>query len=209
MKLLTENSLRQPPTRTAVVHAFTLAEIMTTMGVFSLVVLAMVSLQVFGFKMNSFTSSKLKFTTDSLKTLGHIRDQIRGATNAANAVLIGNFNISNSKFTAATNGALEIGNAVQISNNPINLVVFYLNASNSVLYELDIFRQPMALAHSVINLQPFQAEDFQGNTNKVGNLKYSTIKTTLLFSNFNYSAKGSNIYDIYQMETRATPRGQF
>ena len=67
MKLFPNHSSRQPPVWAAVARAFTLAEMMTTMGIFSMVVLGMVSLQVFAFKMNAFTSSKLIITADGLK----------------------------------------------------------------------------------------------------------------------------------------------
>jgi prepilin-type N-terminal cleavage/methylation domain-containing protein len=188
------------------IRAFTLTEMMITLAIFSLVVIAMVSLQIFGFKINSLTQHKLSSTKDSLNVLDQIRNQIRGATNE---VLIGNFNPSNNKFTAIANNSVAIGNAVQISNNPTSLVTFYLNMNTSNLYELStINNQLMTLAHSLVNSQPFRAEDYQGNNILVGSSGHCTIKMTLQFSNLVYSIP-TPTYDTYRLESRATPREQF
>jgi prepilin-type N-terminal cleavage/methylation domain-containing protein len=208
MKLLRNQPSRQSPIWLTIVRAFTLTEMMTTMAVFGLVVVAMVSLQIFGFKINSLTSNKLASTGDSLKALDQIRIRILGATNQ---VLIGNFNTSNNKFTALAYNSLAIGNAVQISNSPTSLVTFYLNTNANRLYGLGntANSQPTALTHpNIINLQPFQAEDCLGHTNLVGSSGHYTIKMTLLFSNLLYSLP-TPFYDTYRLESRATPREQF
>jgi len=177
---------------------------MTTVAIFSLVAIAMVSLQLFGFKMNSFTSSKLKFTGDSLKLLSQIRNQIRGAENP---VLVGNFNTGNNKFTAVANGQPAIGNAVQISNGPNSLITFYLNTNTFLFYGVDTNGQQTILARSVINSQPFQAQDYYTNTLPAGSSDRYTIKITLLFSNVNYSVPTLS-YNVYSLKSRATPRVQ-
>jgi hypothetical protein len=177
---------------------------MTTVAIFSLVVIAMVSLQIFGFKMNSFTTSKLKSTADSLKTLNQIRNQIR---EAQNPVLVGSFNVNSDKFTAAANGQAAIGNAIQISNGPNSLVTFYLDTNTFLLYEEDTSGLQTILAHAVINQQPFQAQDYLGSTIPGGSSDRYTIKITLLFSNLNYSAPTLS-YNTYSIKSRATPRIQ-
>lgn len=187
--------------------AFTLAELMTTVAIFSLVVIAMVSLQIFGFKMNSFTSNKLKSTSACLKTLNQMRNQIREATNA---VLIGNFNAGNNTFAAVANSYSAIGDAVQISNNPTSLVTFYLNTNTDTLYELgnDTNSELTVLARNIINSQPFQAVNWQGDTVNVGSSDHYTIQMTLQFSNLVYSVP-TPVYDTYHLESCATPREQF
>lgn len=183
---------------------------MTTMAIFSMVVLGMVSLQIFAFKMNAFTSSKLTITADALKALDQIRDQIRGATNA---VVIGNFNVANNTFTAIANGSSQIGNAVQISNNSANYVTFYVSTNAFGLTSGNLFRQntnsqPTVLTHSnIINQLAFQAENYQGNTNVAGSSAHYTIHMTLQFQKLDYSAPIVT-YDYYQLESRATPRKQ-
>jgi ABC-type taurine transport system substrate-binding protein len=177
---------------------------MIAMTVFLLVVTAMVSLQLFGLKMNTLTSAKTIFTADSLKALDQIRDQVRGATNS---VQIGNFNVGSGTFTAVASGSAQIGNAVQISNNAANYTTFYLNTTSNILYEKIYTGNATVLAHSIINSQPFQAEDYNGN-NIPASSEHYTVHMTLLFSNMNYSVP-TNTWDYYQLETRSTPRAQF
>lgn len=207
MKLWPNLSRCQSPIRPATVRAWTLTEMMVTLAVFLLVFAAMVSLQVFGFKINALSSSKLQFSRGSLKALDQIRNQIRGATNV---VLIGNYNTGSSNFTAVANGSLAVGNAAQISNNANNYVIFYLNTNTHILYEVTngVNSPRMFLASSVINSQPFDAENCFGNTNTVGQSGTYTIKMTLLFSNADYLVP-TNVYDTYRLESRATPRMQF
>lgn len=182
---------------------------MTTLAIFSLVVIGMVSLQIFGFKMNSFTSNKLKSTSDSLKILNQIRKEVLEATNS---VLIGNYDVNDSTFASITHGRPAIGNALLISNNPASLVTFYLNTNTGTLYELGntADNQPTALTRpdSVANLQPFQAMDCFGNTLLAGSSTHYTIKTTLMFSNLVYAVP-TPIYDTFRLETSATPRELF
>lgn len=182
---------------------------MVTLAIFSLVVIAMVSLQIFGFKMNSFTSTKLKSTAESLKVLNQIRNQIRETTEA---IHIGNFNPDNGTFTAVANGQPAIGGAMQISNSSTSLITFYLDTNTGALYEQGntTNNQPVALtqSHSIINLQPFAAENCFGNTVLAGSSDHYTIKTTLLFSNLAYTVP-TPTYDTYLLESRATPREQF
>jgi prepilin-type N-terminal cleavage/methylation domain-containing protein len=198
---------RRPTVRATSVNAFTLTEMMVTVAIFSLVVLAMVLLQIFGLKMGCLTSSKLKSTAGSLKALDQIRNQILEATEA---VLVGNVNASNNTFTAVANGRPAIGNAVLVSNGPANLVVFYLNPATGTFYESGGTNnlQPMSLAYSIVNSQPFQAEDCFGNTIQAGSSTPYTIKMTLQFSNLVYAIP-TPTYDTYLLQSRATPRKRF
>ena len=209
MKLPHHHSSSRSPALARTVKAFTLVEMMTTVAIFSLVVIGMVSLQIFGFKMNSFTSNKLKYTSDSHNALDQIRNEILEATES---VIIGDYTASNSTFTAVANGQPEVGNALLISNGPTSLITFYLNTGSGRLYELGntTNNQPTLLTHSssIVNLQPFQAMDCFGNTVSAGGSTHYTIKTTLLFSNLLYAVPTA-VYDTYRVESSATPREQF
>lgn len=202
MKLSSNYSSRRTPAWATTVQAFTLTELMVTMAIFALVVMAMVSLQIFGFKMNAFTSNKLTSTANSLKVLDQIQNQIKGTPNP---VYVGSFNTGNNTFTAIANGQPAIGNAVQVSNGPTSVLTFYLNTSTHVFYGRGSATN--ALAHSVINSQPFQAEDCFGNTVLGGGAGHYTIKTTLQYSNSLFSMP-TTMYDTYRLEARATPRSQ-
>jgi len=207
MKLSHRQRLCQPSDWASATNAFTITEMMVTVAIFSLVVVAMVSLQIFGFRMNALTSSKLKSTADCLKALDQIRNQILGATEA---VLVGNFNTTNSTFSPIANSQLAIGNAVLISNSPVSLATFYVNPATGIFYEFGnaTNSQPQALAHSLVNPQPFQAEDCFGRIVRVGSSDHYTVKMTLQFSNLVYSIP-TPTYETYRLESRATPRRQF
>jgi len=177
---------------------------MVTMAVFALVVVAMVSLQIFGFRLNSLTSHKQVTTADSLTALDQIQNQIRGTPNP---VLVGNFTTSNTNFTAIANGQLAVGNALRISNSSSSVLTFYLNTNTHILYELGYTTNALVLAHAVTTSRPFQAEDCFGKTNVVGSSGHYTIKMTLQYSNWLYSVP-TNVCDFYGLEVRATPRSQ-
>ena len=216
MKLLSHHSSCQPPVRVATTHAFTLAEMMTVVAIFSMIAIGMISLQVFGFKMNAFTSSKLAMTADGLKALNQIRNRIRQATNAVMTgnvgVMIGNFDVGNNKFTPIVNGNL-IGNAVQISNNPADYVTFYVSTNSFGLTKGNLFMkstngQPIVLTHSNIIYQPaFQAEDYNGNIIAANSSEHYTIHMMLQFQKLDFTTP-TVTYDYYQLESRGTPRNQ-
>ena len=207
MKLLYKHSSFQWPILPGTVKGFTLVELMTTLGIFCLVVIAMVSLQIFGFKLNSFTSIKLKATSDSLNVLGQIGNAVLEATGP---VVIGNYNVSNSVFTAVASGQADIGNALQFQDSSSNTVTFYLNTNTRRLYELAAGNQPtlLTLSSSIINSQPFQAMSCFGINITAGSSMHYTIKTTLLFSNLVYAVPTS-VYDTYRVESSVTPREQY
>jgi hypothetical protein len=178
---------------------------MVTMAVFALVVIAMVSLQIFGFKLNALTSNKMRSTASSLKVLNQIGNLVLGATNE---VSVGNINTSNNKFTAIAINSTAIGNALQIYNNPTNYTTFYLNTTTHILYRRNTNSTPVPLASAVYNPQPFQAEDYKGTNILVGASGHYAIKITLQYSNWLYAVPSTN-YDTYRLESRATPRAQF
>ena len=182
-------------------HAFTLAEMMTTMAIFSMVVLAMVSLQIFGFKMNSFTSSKLNSTAYSLKALDQIRDQVRGA----NWVQVGNGSLTSFTVTSANGNALQ----TYPSTNAINYIRFYLNTNSTKLYRLDSASnsQPILIASNITNQTIFQIEDCRGSNIVSGSTEHYTIQMTLQFSQLAYSTP-IPAYDYYTLQTLMTPRMQ-
>lgn len=180
-------------------RAFTLAEIMTALAIFSLVVIGMVSLEIFGFKMNSLTAAKLKSTASSLNVL----DQVRGQVLGAYSVAVGNG--SSTSFT--TTGTS--GNALQIytGTNANIYLRFYVATNTSALYELNSTNHILSLiASQIFNPTPFETVDFQGNVSSSSQEHYA-IRMTLQFSQLDYTVPG-NTYDYYTLETEMTPRTQ-
>jgi prepilin-type N-terminal cleavage/methylation domain-containing protein len=204
MKSLPNNLLQKPPIQRMAACAFTLAEMMTTMAIFSIVVLAIVSLQIFGFKMNSFTSSKLRSTAYGLKTLNQIQDQVRGAT----LVQVGNGN--GSSFTATSTN----GNALQINPtaNLAHYIRFYLVTNTAAGYNLyrlaDDDGQPTLIASNIVNKTAFKITDYRGSNIVSGGTEHYAIGVTLQFSQLAYSAPTA-VYDYYTLQTTVTPRIQY
>jgi len=202
MKLLLDNLSRKMPIQAAATHAFTLTEMMVTMAIFSMVALAMVSLQIFGFKMNSFTSSKLIYTGYTLKTLDRICNQVRGAS----LVQVGNG--SSTSFTSTSTN----GNALQIypTTNLANYIRFYLATNPAAfynLYQLTNGGQPSLIASNIVGSTAFQIEDYQGSNIVAGSTGHYTIGMTLWFAQLAYSDP-IPAYDYYAFQTLMTPRNQ-
>ncbi|HKW28700.1 MAG TPA: prepilin-type N-terminal cleavage/methylation domain-containing protein, partial [Verrucomicrobiae bacterium] len=108
MKQLIHN---KPPGRGTMISGFTLTEIMVAMAIFSLVIIAMVSVQLFGMRVYTLAATKLIATTGARETLNAMRDRIR----SANIVMVGIYNPANAAgFVQITNGLPQIGNALEI-----------------------------------------------------------------------------------------------
>ncbi|MEI9863789.1 MAG: hypothetical protein WDN00_04395 [Limisphaerales bacterium] len=136
---------------------FTMAEMMITMTLFSLVVIAMVSLQIFGLKVYKLSETKLIATTGGRQLMDKIRDPIR----SGNTVMVGYYNTS---FTAIPDGSAQIGNALLISSLPLgsvitnNFTVFYQDQTSSSLFRVTNNVRTLITGHVTNNLC-FQAED--------------------------------------------------
>jgi prepilin-type N-terminal cleavage/methylation domain-containing protein len=198
MKPMSDNSSQPPPARLNLARAFTLAEMMTTLAIFSLVVIAMVSLQIFGLKVNAITSSKLESTAYSLKVL----DQVRDLVCEASSVSVGNGN--STSFTATDTS----GNALQVyPTTNSNYLRFYLATNTTALYELNSTNPNLSLlASNVVNKTVFEAVNFQGNLLS-GDQEHYAIQLTLQFAQLAYTVP-SNTYDYYTLQTEMTPRTQ-
>jgi len=198
MKTFSKSRSPKSPPLTAAARAFTLAEMMTSLAIFSLVVIAMVSLQVFGFKMNALAASKLKSTVYSLKTLNQIRKQVR----SANSVVVGNGD--RTSFTSDTSG-----NALQIypTTNTDDYIRFYLVSNTTALYLLNsASNNPTLIATNITNGVVFQMVDFQGNL-LTNSQEHYAVKMKLQFAQLSYSVPSYN-YDYYTLQTVMTPRLQ-
>jgi len=184
---------------TTVNRAFTIMELMTAMAVFLMVVAGVVSVPIFGLKMNGLAASKLNSAASSLKVLNQIRNQVMGA----NSVLVGNG--TQSSFTAnGTNG-----NALQVYAGPgtNNYVRFFTSTNTGAFYEWNnVTAKLWLLAPDVTNQSVFQTVDFQGKVSSSSQEHYA-IRMTLQFAQLNFTVPAKN-YDYYTLETEMTPRCQ-
>ena len=150
-------SRARPATRSA----FTLAEIMTAMGLFSLVVIGVVYSQLFGMRMFNITSTRLSASDSARKVLNRVRDDIR----SGKILYVGNGDSAD--FTNITLNGLRQGNALQIyPTTDTNVFIrYYLDpASQSLKRTASGSGQVQVLAPYLTNQIAFFAEDFAGNT---------------------------------------------
>ena len=198
--------------RLAGMRALTLVEMMTTMGVFSLVLLALLYGQIFGLRQDELVESKLGASDQARREFGLIMRDIRTAQN----VFVGNY--SAGAFTAVANGSLQQGNAIQIylnSANPNNIVYYFSQSSSNSSYSLTRLHttdsSTTVLSTDLTNYYggspTFTGESFQGTPNYSQDYK-QVIHFTLGFIQYQYPLTkiGANyLYDFYKMEFRVTP----
>jgi len=198
MHLPSANLPSKPGSRARKALAFTLTEMMVTMAVFLLVVIAMVSLQTFGVRMTSITASKLTSIGYSLTALDAIRDEVRGA----NSVFVGNG--TGALFTATG----TVGNTLEIfptTNN--SYIQVYLNTNSGSLYTLHGTNSgAFLIASGITNHVAFQSMNYAGNI-ATNSQDHYTITMTLKFCQLAYQVPGKT-YDYYTMEATMTPRTQ-
>jgi hypothetical protein len=188
---------------------FTLVEIMMVSGIFLIVVMAMVAVQVYGLRVYTLAATKLTATTGGREALSNMRDTIRGAK----TVYVGIY--SNSAFAVIPNGQQQIGNAIQIytatNGSAANAVVFYMDTANTNMSEL-YNGAVNVLAPYMTNYYCFQAEDYTGNilTNYQNN---PVIHLTMQFYQWEYpigyiGSGALNAYDYYTLQTRIARRAK-
>ncbi len=186
-------------------RAFTLPEIMTVTAVFTLLMLALISCNIFGLRLYHISQTKLVATADGRKALNQVREKIR----QGKMVLIG---IGDSAgFTNVSDNLPQIGNALQIypTTNLALFTRYYLDAGDHCLKSVtDNGQDPSVVSRFITNEMVFQAEDFRGNvlTNDDNN---RVIRMTLEFFQWEYPiatiGKGG-LYDYYRLQTRVTRR---
>jgi hypothetical protein len=199
-------SARYQPAKTA---AFTMAEMMIALGIFSLLILGMVAAQIYGMRVYTISATKLVATSGARQVLSDIRDQIR----EANLVYLGNVSSDWTTYTDITNGNQQ-GNAIEIypTTNSTPYLICYLDTTTSTnnLMLYSSVGTTQLLTSYITNTVVFDAEDLYGNilTNNQNN---RVIHMTLQFSQWEYpiahiGGTNYNSYDYYQLRTRATRR---
>ena len=110
--------------------AFTLVELMISMGIFSMVMLGMISLHIFGQRHDQLVQSKLGASDQSRRAFDRLTEDIR----AAKIWSIGNGEFSD--FTPIANGTAQQGNAVrlQLTTAASNYIVYYFDTGERKLY---------------------------------------------------------------------------
>lgn len=190
----------------AVVAGFSLMEILVVVAILSLVVLCVVSAQLFGLRIYTTSKAKLETAADARKVIYQVRRQVR----EAKTVYVGNYkSLVNftSKFPVVTNG-LQQGNALKILPTT-NSTPFYIYYADDSMDQLKVYdsslKSVQVLADNVINSTVFDSEDFQGNVLS-GYQDNRIIHMTLEFSQREYFVGQKDYYNSYRISMRATQR---
>jgi prepilin-type N-terminal cleavage/methylation domain-containing protein len=204
MKLSPSNPDSLPARSRRDERAFTLPEIMSVMAIFLLLVMALVSSQLFGLRMSRITEARLTSTDNSRKVLSRIRADIL----MSRTLVVGNGDVRS--FTPIPNNAPRIGNALEIySTADTNIFVrYFLNTNGALERWTNAAPASEVLARSITNLLVFQAEDFQGQV-QTNDQNSRVIRMNLEFRQREYplAAAGPNgMTDYYRLQTRLTRR---
>jgi hypothetical protein len=187
--------------------ALTLVEMMVTMSIFSMVVIALIYTHIFGLRQDQLVESKLGASDQSRKSIGQISRDIRGAKITA----IGSY--SGTTFTPVANGVNQVGNAVQINltTNTAISIIYYFNTNTVDNWKLYRFHTGDAaatvIASHLQNSCTFSAED---QTGAVWNdwSDRRVIHYTLDFRQYQYPQTVIGpycLYDRYTVDFRVTP----
>jgi len=186
-------------------RAFTLPEIMVTMAIFSMVVLGVVSSNIFGLKLNEIAKTKLGVNEYSRRALSMMTSDIR----ESKGVCVGAGTATT--FVEPLPGVARQGNALQI--NPIRdntnvFIRYYLDADQRIKKVTDTNATPMVVADYISNSVVFAEEDFKGNVllNKQAS---AVVSLTLNFYRIEFPivpiGQGA-YYEYYALRTRITRR---
>jgi hypothetical protein len=185
--------------------AFTITEMMISVGLFGLVVVGGISLHLLGLRMSTITDSKLKATQSARGALNSTRDEIR----CAQSMLVGAG--SQNGFVTVSGAGPRAGNALQIypSSDTNIFIRYYLDPVEQTLRRWTSGSSTSSVvALFVTNAVAFTAEDFAGQT-LTSDQNNAVIRMNLEFSQVAYSAMnagGSNLVDSYRVQTKCTRR---
>ena len=193
-------------------RAFTLVELMISLSLFTLVIMGMVYVHIFGLRQDNLVNIKLGASTASRKAFELLLQDIRGA----NTLQIGTGSLTN--FTSVTNGALQQGTAIRIFPSPdySQFIQYYLDVPTASLRRIANGASTYSLViDSLTNTAYiFQAMDASTNvlTQSPTNLNsHYTVRTLFQVFQFEYpktSVGNGAYYDYYQMQFRATRRNR-
>ena len=198
----------------------TLAEMMCSMAIFSLIFGGLLSVTMFGMQQDELTNSSLGANDQSRSSFNLMLDEIRSSKN----VSIGTGFYSN--FVPLASGVAEQGPALQIipSTNQNMFIYYWFDTNAGILWRAsysNTVQSTTIVAQYLTNMTSlwlsnamvFQAMDFTGTTNLTvdpSNYNYNYVISVLLqFYQYQYPqtiVSSNSIYDYYQLTYSATRR---
>jgi prepilin-type N-terminal cleavage/methylation domain-containing protein len=182
---------------------FTLPEIMVATGVFGMLVIAMLTSQIFSLRLFNIAAAKLGASAQARNSLNRVRDEVR----MGKTLYVGTGDASS--FTRVSGILPRRGNALQVfpTANSNVFTCFYLDpAAQKLMRRTNGAAAPETVASYITNTLAFQAEDYAGNT-LTNDQNNRVVKMTLEFYQWECpSASSSGLYNHYHLQTRMTRR---
>src|SRR5580692_8642332 len=109
------------------VAGFTLPEALIATALFALLVLGIVSVNLFGLRWYQVGQNKMMVTDSAREAVGRMSDELRNC----NSAYVGN--VSNGTFVAHVDGEAQTGNGLMIyaTTNTNSYVLYYVNITNN------------------------------------------------------------------------------
>jgi prepilin-type N-terminal cleavage/methylation domain-containing protein len=195
-------------------QAFTLAEMMIAVTIFSFIIAAIVAIQIFASRVYLLGATELSATQGGRQVLNDIRDKIR----SAKLVYVGNFT-NGIGFSLIPYGQLQEGNAVAIAYTntaATNYLIYYLDTTQptNTLYTIsnNLASTLTVDATYITNYFCFFAEDYRGNV-LLNYLNRPVIHVVFQFDQWEYpigfiGTNALNAYDFYTLTTRISRRAK-
>jgi hypothetical protein len=180
---------------------FTLPEALIATALFAMLVLGIVSVNLFGLRWYQIGQNKMVTTDAAREAVGRLSGELRNCNNA----FVGN--VTNGTFVAHVDGEAQTGNGLVIyaTTNTNSYVLYYANFTNQTFnrFTTDLATN-VIIAHSVTNTNVFQVQDYLGNV-QTNNQNNRVIYCSLQF----FSAPNqSPAFVTYQVQTAVAPRSQ-
>jgi hypothetical protein len=180
--------------------AFTLTELMVSVAIFILLVVGIVSTNLFGLRMFQIEQTKLNSSDQARKIVGLLMDEIH----ECQTLQIGT--VSNGTFTALQLGAPQIGPALILypTTNTTSFIVYFVNTPDQTFRRVTSIPGSMRIvAQSVTNATDlFRAQDYLGNV--LTNMQDNPVLHLKL--EFYQATRFGVPPDYYKLETSTTPR---
>ena len=179
--------------------AFTLPEMLIAITLFMLLVVGIISANLFGLRMYQIAENKLDASDRARKAVGKMTDEIR----TCKSTWVGS--VSNGVFVARLDGEIQTGGGLMIcpGTNTANYIMYFLNPTDrSFRRTTSVPVTTSIVARNVTNSVVFCAEDHLGNVLS-NNQNNRVIHVALEF----YQKPRQGVAaDYYKLETSVTRR---
>lgn len=187
------------------IRAYTLVEVIVSMAIFSMVVIGVVSSNIFGLKLYEIAKTKLGVNEYSRRAISMMVTDIR----EAKSTCVGSG--SATTFSEPAAGVARQGNALQINplrNNTNVFIRYFRDTDQRIKMVTDTNATPVIVADYVSNNVVFAEEDFRGSvlTNRQAS---SVISLNLNFYKLEFPVVligQGGFYEYYALRTRITRR---